>query len=321
MVRRALGRPVPTNRGAQASLPFSLPNVLSRGSLRSTLFDATRIGNSVMDSPCRVLDTDSMPWEAHVRPRANELRKVLHVDPDTNGYLHLRYVPPSVSTRSTRIFHRTVRELGFWISGDLRSWNYASPHDQNPVCYPSRRYVFMDRPPRSVHGAEPGRRSFVGTQLLLWSTHGGEFEMDPAETVTIGERDEFSDISFTMPGMIQTATLPWCRHPAVPEWMIKEVAPADYGVPLRIVPVNLVFVPANWQSEGFFVQSREQRCWLFLLAGSLQVTLPEQGITSLREGAYVDWRRPARIALHGAGGPEGAVVLCVGHDLSSKQAR
>ena len=77
--------------------------------------------------PYTLHDSAAMPWEHHVLP--GSIRKVLYVDPKTEGYVHLRYAFSGKADQSVRRYHRTVRETFFFVGGDLPDWEFKDAND------------------------------------------------------------------------------------------------------------------------------------------------------------------------------------------------
>jgi hypothetical protein len=87
-----------------------------------------------------------------------------------------------------RHYHRTVREYGFTISGELPHWEYENAEQEDGELVVFREGYYMDRAPGSLHGLEPGPTSAVGCVVLMWRTGRGTWVDEPTfdeETVEV----------------------------------------------------------------------------------------------------------------------------------------
>lgn len=258
-------------------------------------------------------DTAAMPWEHHVIP--GSIRKVLHVDPRTAGYVHLRYAFPGKIEKSVRRYHRTVRETFYFLGGDLPDWEFRSAADTTGWDVTFRDGHFMDRPPRSVHGRGSHQMCETGGTFLIWSTHGDEFEADLQESIYLDFDGNFDNHGrdFTVPNIVDTAKLDWTPHPRVKGWKQRMVSASETGAPDGFYPVTLVHLPEG-SAAGQALTTDRNRRWLFLVHGTMTLRDGARDIP-LRKGAYLDWRAPAALSVH-AVGAEGCTVLCIGHALA-----
>lgn len=258
-------------------------------------------------------DTASMAWQDHVI--GGSIRKVLYVDPQTKGYVHLRFAQPGKPEQSVRRYHRTVRETFYFLGGDLPDWEFKSAADTKGWDVTFREGHFMDRPPRSVHGRGSHQTSEAGGTFLIWSTHGDEFEADLKESIYLDFDGNFDNHGrdFTVPNIVDTAKLDWVPHPTVKGWKQRMVSLNEKGAPPAFYPVTMVHLPAG-SAAGQTLTTDGHRRWLYVVNGTMTLQDGSQDL-SLRKGAYLDWCAPAKLSVKDAGG-EGCTVLCVGHALA-----
>lgn len=266
-----------------------------------------------MAQPYTLHDTATMPWENHVIP--GSIRKVLYVDPRTQGYVQLRFALPGKIDQSVRRYHRTVRETFYFLGGDLPDWEFRGASDTKGWDVVFREGDFMDRPPRSVHGRGSHQTSETGGTFLIWSTHGDEFEADMKESIYLDFEGNFDNHGrdFTVPNILDTAKLEWTPHPRVPGWKQRMVSASEGGAPAGFYPVTMVHLTEG-SGAGRMLTTDSDRRWLFVLDGSMTLADGAQAFP-LRKGAYLDWRAPAQLSVKGVGGA-GCTVLCIGHALA-----
>ena len=238
------------------------------------------------------------------------------------------YVPPGAIPRVLELphrhYHRTVAERAYALAGDFPHWEFSSTSDHEGEMIVFRRHLFMDRPPKSIHGLMPEPLSETGCVLLYWNTGPGTGVAEPdapTESVELSfddsadeDRTEFSDAR-----LFDTAEVAWRDHPSASGWKLKPLAEAleNSGA------VSLVHVPADWtgSSEPVRAQDNGPSPWLFVVAGDLCVQLAESGARrelNLREGAFLIWRAGASLGVStGSASDGGCTVLCTGHELTA----
>lgn len=271
----------------------------------------------------RVVATSQVPWREE--PNIAGFRsKTLFVNSPSGASANLYWVPPDhgvqvMFRRPTRHFHRTVVERSFALGGDYPHWEFRNPDDTTGELIVFRRGTFMDRPPLSLHGLQPEPRSQVGATVLNWDTGGGVGLDDPRakdETVTVPFRDyERYNIPFTSPRIFRHDEQPWRAHPRVSGWKAKALAPR-HGTAAEVA---LVALPADAVSKQAVPGTHERR-WLFVVSGSLRVAIADadgEHRYELTEEDFLEWFQPAKLRFdHGTISDVGAVVLCIGHQLS-----
>lgn len=259
----------------------------------------------------RVARTDDLSWEPHVM--GSSIRKVLDRDTATDSYVHYRYLPPGAANAPVRRLHLTISETFFFLEGALPSWEFDNPDDESGRIVTFRAGTLMDRVPYSVHGTGPDLTTDVGSTFLMWTSGGGEFEADPAESIQIpfsGPKPAF-DAPFTAPLVVDSNALPWEPHPENAGWK-RRVISADEAITPR--PVSIVFVPPNWRADDGQIATTPHRCFAYVLSGA--ITLRQGGASvELRKDTYVRWDPNATPSVETAS-PVGATLLCVGHELA-----
>lgn len=277
-------------------------------------------------NPFTFLDTNAMPWEDNPGIPGFK-RRLLDFDDETQAEARMDYVPPGcipdVLELPHRHYHNTVTERAYALAGDFPHWEFSSTSDHEGEMIVFRRHLFMDRPPKSIHGLMPEPLSETGCMLLYWNTGPGigVAEPDaPTESVELSfdasadaDRNDFSDAR-----LFDTAEVAWQGHPSAPGWKLKPLAEAveNSGA------VRLVHIPAAWSGpvEPVKAQGDGPSPWLFVVAGDLRLHLAENGARRellLREGAFLIWRAGAALSVPaGFASDGGCTVLCVGHDLT-----
>lgn len=272
------------------------------------------------------LDTNAVPWEDNPGIPGFK-RRLLVFDDATRSEVRMDYVPPGAIPRVIELphrhYHRTVTERAYALGGDFPHWEFSSTRDREGEMIVFRRHLFMDRPPKSIHGLMPEPLSETGCVLLYWNTGPGTGVAEPdapMESVELSfddsadaDRTDFSDAR-----LFDTAEVAWQAHDSASGWKRKPLAEAveNSGA------VRLVHVPADWSGSPEPVQApgKGPSPWLFVIAGDLCVQLTENGarrVLALREGAFLIWRAGTALNVPAESASEGGcTVLCVGHDLS-----
>jgi hypothetical protein len=128
---------------------------------------------------CHILDTNAMDWEDHFGlPDAK--MKVLSRDEDGNPDVILTWVPPGVGTLNPRgpekHYHRTVRECGLVLFGELNLREYEDMDDTDPQKVVFKQGTYLDRKPGSVHGLDHEVTSPVGFMWIEWKYGGTHYQ-------------------------------------------------------------------------------------------------------------------------------------------------
>jgi hypothetical protein len=136
-----------------------------------------------------VLDTRAMDWE-EFPGMPGFRRKVLRRDEEGEICVFLAYIPPefALSELPHRHYHRSVRELAFFLEGEFSGWEYESAAQQKGTYIDKKAGFFIDRLPGSIHGEEDVRKPTTGCVLLHWRVGGGNYIGDSTfddETVTV----------------------------------------------------------------------------------------------------------------------------------------
>lgn len=272
------------------------------------------------------IDTNAVPWEGNPGIPGFK-RRLLVFDDATQSEIRMDYVPPGAIPRVIELphrhYHRTVTERAYALAGDFPHWEFSSTRDHEGEMIVFRRHLFMDRPPKSIHGLMPEPLSETGCVLLYWNTGPGTGVAEPEaprESVELAfddsadaDRTDFSDAR-----LFDTVEVAWQQHASARRWKWKPLAEAveNSGA------VSLVHVPADWSgsSEPVKAPAKGPSPWLFVMAGDLRVQLAESGPgrdMALREGAFLNWRAGAALSVPSESASDGGcTVLCIGHDLS-----
>ncbi len=264
----------------------------------------------MQDAGFSFTDTSAVAWEPHVL--GGSIRKVLDRDDETGGYVHLRYVPPGGAAKGRQL-HLSVRETFYWLYGDLPSWEYDSPTDLDGHVRLFRRGTFMDRWPLSVHGRKPLPESRTGSEFLIWSSGGVEFETDPNESIPIPfspDPGDFGD-TFTSPVVIDSESLPWAPHPRG-VGLLQRSLDAGTGDGRRY-PISLVQIPPGWSAAGGLAPAL-RRCWIYGVQGSVEAMFDDVRVR-INEGVFARWGVGTDVQLAPEASAGGCTLLCVGHAL------
>lgn len=272
------------------------------------------------------IDTNAVPWEDNPGIPGFK-RRLLVFDDATRSEIRMDYVPPGAIPRVIELphrhYHRTVSERAYALAGDFPHWEFSSTGDHVGEMIVFRRHVFMDRPPKTIHGLMPEPLSETGCVLLYWNTGPGTGVAEPeapVESVDI-PFDDVAESDFPEFGdarLFDTGEVAWQPHAVVPGWKVKPLADAHENSGA----VSLVHIPADWTapSDGLAVSGDDPAPWLFVISGDLGVQVDENGARrdiGLQEGAFLMWRTGASLSVPPESASDGGcTVLCVGHDLS-----
>ena len=275
----------------------------------------------------RFIDTNAVPWEDNPGIPGFK-RRLLAYDDAARSEIRMDYVPPGAIPRVIELphrhYHRTVTERAYALAGDFPHWEFSSTRDHQGEMILFHRHLFMDRPPRTIHGLMPEPLSETGCVLLYWNTGPGTGVAEPEaprESVELpfdasadDDPTEFGDAR-----LFDTAEVAWQEHALALGWKKKPLAEAveNSGA------VSLVHIPADWTGplESVKAQGNGPPPWLFVIAGDVRLYLAENGARrelALREGSFLLWRTPAALGvLRESASGGGCTVLCIGHDLTA----
>ena len=284
-----------------------------------------------MTTTFSLIDTNAVPWE-HNPGIPGFKRRLLVFDDATRSEVRMDYVPPGaipeVLELPHRHYHRTVTERAYALAGDFPHWEFSSTRDHEGEMIVFRRHLFMDRPPKSIHGLMPEPLSETGCVLLYWNTGPGTGVAEPdapVESVELAFDDSADDdrTDFSDARLFDTGEVAWLEHPSVAGWKAKPLAEAveNSGA------VSLVHIPADWtgSQQPFGIRGDESPPWLFVVSGDVRLQVSEDGARhnlDLHEGAFLLWRSAAELSVPAQSvSAGGCVALCVGHDLAQAGGR
>ena len=273
-----------------------------------------------------LINSEAMAWEGNPGIPGFK-RRLLFRDDAIGAEVRMDYVPPGIVPGELELphrhYHKSVTERAYTLSGDFPHWEFSSVEDHAGELIVFRRHLFMDRPPRSIHGLLAEPVSEAGAVVLYWNTGPGTGVAEPEapiETVTLpfDGRAEKLRTDFSDARIFDSGTVAWRAHPSVPGWKFKPLAEAveNSGA------VCLVHIPADWTGSPGPVEAQgaAPSPWLFVVAGDLNLYLAENGARrelALREGAFLMWRSATALAVPPESASDGGcTVLCIGHDLS-----
>lgn len=279
-------------------------------------------------TPFTLIDTNAVPWEGNPGIPGFK-RQLLSHDEATSAQVRVDYVPPGIVPAGLQLphrhYHNSVTERAYTLFGDFPHWEFSGVSDLDGELIMFRRHLFMDRPPKSIHGLMPEPISETGAAILYWNTGPGTGVAEPEavqETVDVPfdgsadqDRTDFSDCR-----LLDSGDLAWRNHPVVAGWKIKPLA----GAVQHSGAVCLVHIPADWTASGepLGVSVSDTSPWLFVVSGDLCLHMAENGARhelELREGGFLQWRAGAVLGVPNKSCTDGGcVVLCIGHDLSGR---
>ena len=113
-------------------------------------------------TPFTLIDTNAVPWEDNPGIPGFK-RRLLAFDDAKRAEIRMDYVPPrtipDVLQLPHRHYHNSVTERAYTLFGDFPHWEFSGVEDHEGELIMFRRHLFMDRPPKSIHGLMP-RASF-----------------------------------------------------------------------------------------------------------------------------------------------------------------
>ena len=112
----------------------------------------------------------------------------------------VNWLPPGIGEGDEphRHYHRTVREGGFVLHGELPVAEFDSLDAARGVAVLFQQGYCMDRGPGSVHGLDPRMTSAIGFTILEWRTGTGTYLTE----------DEAEDESVVLPALAEVDELP-----------------------------------------------------------------------------------------------------------------
>ena len=287
--------------------------------------------DTISEASYRILDTSEIEWVPEINLKGF-LRRLLYEDPETGSSTHIWQIPSgwgvhSMSGKPGRHIHRTVRERSIILEGEQPRWEYSHPRQTEGTFGMDQKWSFQDRPPRCLHGLEPGPTSKTGSKILFWDTGVSRDrkvwgEAEEMETLVIpfdGDLEKYGD-DFAPGRHTDTYGLPWEKHPVVGGWKRKVLSERTPDA----LPASLVHVPTDWDAGSAPVRlaAQEERHWLYIMNGDLPLTVyaddsdPGKAV-HLKEGFYLELRGTASIGFNKGQSPEiGATVVCMGHQLA-----
>ncbi len=289
-----------------------------------------------MASMFECMDTNAAPWEDNPGIPGFK-RRLLFLDEAKRTEVRMDYVPsgivPGELELPHRHYHNSVTERAYTLFGDFPHWEFSSPEDREGELIVFRRHLFMDRPPKSIHGLLPEPVSETGAVILYWNTGPGTGVAEPEaprETVTVPfndstdfvradfDSDDFARVDFSAARIFDSGDVVWRAHPHAAGWKFKPLAEAVE----RSGAVCLVHIPADWAGpeRPSGISGGETPPWLFVVSGDIRLQISGNGAQNdlhLQEGAFLLWRSGAEMRLpDGPVSDGGCVALCIGHDLA-----
>ena len=116
-------------------------------------------------TPFTLIDTNAVPWEDNPGIPGFK-RQLLTHDEATSAQIRVDYVPPGIVPAGLQLphrhYHNSVTERAYTLFGDFPHWEFSGVRDDEGELIMFRRHLFMDRPPKSIHGLMPEPISATG---------------------------------------------------------------------------------------------------------------------------------------------------------------
>ena len=271
-----------------------------------------------------LIDTESMPWEENPDIPGYK-RRLLHSDTKTGAIVRMGFVAPGSVPKDIslphRHYHKSVTERAYHLFGDFPHWEFSGKNDREGELIVFRRHLFMDRPPKSIHGLKQHPVSQAGSVILYWNTGSGTGVAEPEaveETVELPFKTNTRDgTNYSEARIFDSEEIPWQKHPRISTWKIRTLAESTDDIP----GVHQVHIPAGWvqETDHASVCGHPLSCWLFVVSGDLQLSATNRQLTdelNLTYGSFLNWQAGINLGLpEKPVSLEGCIVLCVGNNL------
>ncbi len=162
----------------------------------------------------KIIDTDSMPWPPASGGLGWNSKQLYGSDDRTSPHLVILRVP--IGGPGGTIHYHEFHEWAYWLSGDFVNNEFTSPYQRVGDFQQFREGTFLDRPPHSLHGWEPGRLdSQVGGTCLIMEEGGKSVSVLPDSQ---GYSEEFKKVKqWSVPRIIETLSdIHWERDAQYP---------------------------------------------------------------------------------------------------------
>jgi len=219
--------------------------------------------------PLRVINTDKMPWEA----TSLWFKKVLFLDNKTGSHFLLLYVPTGWEGGANH--YHFWHEWAYILSGDLTNSDYASPDQKKGSLLQFREGYYLDRPPYSLHGAEPGRLpTQIGSTLIIMEEGPGSDSRTVVRNSPFFLEKSLDVDQWTTPRIVDTIRdMEWEDHATVEGLKIKPLT----NDPGRGFRVTMKWLPRGWTSDRApefaraFYYGNSARQFCYILDGSMSL--------------------------------------------------
>ncbi|MGI9658652.1 MAG: hypothetical protein ACR2OD_07070 [Gaiellaceae bacterium] len=190
-----------------------------------------------------VVDVAARSWETNSGiPGARMKTLSRHVDGWTEVLLN--WLPPDLGGGEPhRHFHRTVRERGLVLGGELPMAEFVTGAPGPGAAVLFRTGFYMDRAPGCVHGLDPRETSQSGFTILEWRDGPGTYLMEEAAAEESVVEQAPADVAALAPDrragvvieradlrLLDSLELPW--QPAVDEPYVRlqELTPGEVTI-------------------------------------------------------------------------------------------
>lgn len=188
-----------------------------------------------------VIDTHAMAWEVNDGIPGAQMKVLERSDEGWPSVL-VNWLPAGLASDTPhRHYHRTVREHGLVLDGELPMAEYETLDDTPGVAMLFRAGIYMDRSPGCVHGLDPTRSAPTGFTILEWRTGPGTYlteERAAQESIVEDAPATTTPMVLGPPGIVierddlrllDTRELPWESADIAPGARRKRLSPAREG--------------------------------------------------------------------------------------------
>jgi hypothetical protein len=262
-----------------------------------------KTGRIIETDALSVIDTSRCVWEENPGIPGARM-KALSRHEDGWESVILNWLPPDLGGGPPhRHYHRSVREHGLVIDGELPMAEFVSSEPGLGVAVLFRAGFYMDRAPGCVHGLDPQRVSQNSFTILEWRDGPGTYLMEDEAAKESVVEDAPSEIRTLTPAsrpgvvierddltLLDVLTLPWVHSEHEARVRIQMLSE---GVTIAYAPPGVALAAVG---SG-------QPARALVLFGSLELT----GGENLGQGCFVESRDAAVLA--GTAGEVGCRVL------------
>lgn len=221
-----------------------------------------------------VIDTHGMDWEVNDGIPGGQM-KVLERSGDGWPSVLVNWLPAGLGGPPHRHYHRSVREHGLVLDGELPMAEYEALDDEPGFEMLFRTGIYMDRGPGCIHGLDPTQSAATGFTILEWRTGPGTYlteELAAEESIVEDAPATTAPMPVGPPGVVierddlrllDTRELPWESPGSRAGISRKPLSPPLEGCPA----VDIVWLgPGEEESLG---SASHEAARVYILDGAL----------------------------------------------------